>query len=88
MRPLYCDESIWIPVADGLRRRGWAVLTARDKERLGDSDRGRARPEDTDWDPNAWRSHLWRRWVTHLGSFRVTPLVSPSETDPSPHLSG
>jgi predicted nuclease of predicted toxin-antitoxin system len=39
MRPLYCDESIWIPVADGLRRRGWAVLTARDEERLGDPDR-------------------------------------------------
>ena len=29
MRPLYCDESIWIPVADGLRRRGWTVYTAR-----------------------------------------------------------
>ena len=58
------------------------------KERLGDSDRGRARPEDTDWDPNAWRLHLWRRWVTHLGSFRLTPLVSSSETDPSPHLLG
>jgi predicted nuclease of predicted toxin-antitoxin system len=39
MRPLYCDESIWIPVADGLRRRGWTVYTARDEERLGDPDR-------------------------------------------------
>ena len=39
MRPLHCDESIWIPVADGLRRRGWAVLTACDKDRLGDADR-------------------------------------------------
>ncbi|WP_158237356.1 DUF5615 family PIN-like protein [Halegenticoccus soli] len=39
MRPLYCDESIWIPVADGLRRRGWTVHTARDEERLGDPDR-------------------------------------------------
>lgn len=39
MRPLYCDESIWIPVADGLRRRGWTVHTARDEGRLGDSDR-------------------------------------------------
>jgi predicted nuclease of predicted toxin-antitoxin system len=39
MRPLYCDESIWIPVADGLRRRGWTVHTARDDGRLGDPDR-------------------------------------------------
>ncbi|MFB6211010.1 MAG: DUF5615 family PIN-like protein [Halobacteriales archaeon] len=39
MRPLYCDESIWIPVADGLRRRGWTVHTARGEGRLGDSDR-------------------------------------------------
>jgi CBS-domain-containing membrane protein len=28
MRPLYCDESIWVPVADGLRRRGWTVYEA------------------------------------------------------------
>ena len=39
MRPLYCDEGIWIPVADGLRRRGWTVHTARDEGRLGDPDR-------------------------------------------------
>ena len=39
MRPLYCDESIWIPVANGLHRRGWTVHTARDEGRLGDSDR-------------------------------------------------
>lgn len=39
MRPLYCDESIWIPVADGLRRRGWTVHTVRDEGRLGDTDR-------------------------------------------------
>ena len=39
MRPLYCDESIWIPVADGLRRRGWTVHTARDEGRLGGPDR-------------------------------------------------
>jgi predicted nuclease of predicted toxin-antitoxin system len=39
MRPVYCDESIWIPVADGLRRRGWTVHTAREDDRLGDPDR-------------------------------------------------
>ncbi|MFC7043383.1 DUF5615 family PIN-like protein [Halonotius sp. GCM10025705] len=39
MRPLYCDESIWIPVADGLRRRGWTVYTVRGQDRLGDTDR-------------------------------------------------
>ena len=50
MRPLNCDESIWIPVADGLRRRGCAVLTARDKERLGDSDREHlSYAVDNDW---------------------------------------
>jgi hypothetical protein len=39
VRPLYCDGSIWVPVADGLRRRGWTVYTARDEGRLGDPDR-------------------------------------------------
>jgi predicted nuclease of predicted toxin-antitoxin system len=39
MRPLYCDEGIWIPVADGLRQRGWTVYTTRGQNRLGDPDR-------------------------------------------------
>jgi len=39
MRPLYCDESIWIPVSDGLRRRGWTVTTAREEDMLGTPDR-------------------------------------------------
>jgi len=38
-RPLYCDESIWVPVADGLRRRGWTVRTANEEGTLGDPDR-------------------------------------------------
>lgn len=38
-RPLYCDESIWIPVAEGLRRRGWTVRTAREEGTLGNPDR-------------------------------------------------
>lgn len=42
-RPLYCDESIWVPVADGLRRRGWEVHTARDEDTLGDPDREQLR---------------------------------------------
>jgi predicted nuclease of predicted toxin-antitoxin system len=37
-KPVYCDESIWIPVADGLRRRGWTVYTAREQGTLGDPD--------------------------------------------------
>lgn len=41
MRPRYCDESIWVPVADGLRRRGRTVDTARDEGRRGDPDRKR-----------------------------------------------
>ena len=37
-RPLYCDESIWMPVADGLCRRGWEIHTACDEGILGDPD--------------------------------------------------
>jgi hypothetical protein len=48
--PAYCDESIWIPVADGLRRRGWTVHTARGEETLGDSDEEQlAYAVDNDW---------------------------------------
>ncbi|WP_254521749.1 DUF5615 family PIN-like protein [Natrinema caseinilyticum] len=39
MRPIYCGEGIWIPVADGLRRRGWTVHTVRDEGKLGAPDR-------------------------------------------------
>ena len=50
MRPLYCDESIWIPVADGLRRRGWTVHTARDEGTLGEPDRAQLRyAVENDW---------------------------------------
>jgi predicted nuclease of predicted toxin-antitoxin system len=50
MRPLYCDESIWVPVADGLRRRGWTVHIARDEDRLGDPDTEHlAYAADNDW---------------------------------------
>jgi predicted nuclease of predicted toxin-antitoxin system len=50
MRPLYCDESIWVPVADGLRRRGWTVHTARGEDRLGDPDTEHlAYAADNDW---------------------------------------
>jgi predicted nuclease of predicted toxin-antitoxin system len=42
-RALYCDERIWLPVADGLRRRGWTVRTVRDEGTLGDSDREQLR---------------------------------------------
>lgn len=38
MRPLYLDESVWIPVADGLRRRDWEVHTAREHGLLGEPD--------------------------------------------------
>ena len=49
-RPLYCDESIWIPVADGLRRRGWTVHTARDEGTLGDPDHEQLRyAVENDW---------------------------------------
>ena len=47
---LYCDESMWIPVADGLRRRGWTVHTARNEDTLGDPDREQlSHAVDNDW---------------------------------------
>ena len=50
MRPLYCDESIWIPVAEGLRRRGWTVYTARQEGTLGEPDREQlAYAAERDW---------------------------------------
>jgi predicted nuclease of predicted toxin-antitoxin system len=50
MRPVYCDESIWIPVAEGLSRRGWTVHTAREKGRLGAPDREQlAYAHQRDW---------------------------------------
>jgi len=36
---IYADENVWIPVAEGLRRRGWEVTTAVEAGTLGDSDR-------------------------------------------------
>jgi len=49
-RPLYCDESIWIPVAEGIRHRGWEVHTARQHDRLGAPDSEHlAFAVDNDW---------------------------------------
>ena len=36
---IYCDENVWMPVAEGLRRRGWDVTTAVEEETLGYTDR-------------------------------------------------
>lgn len=38
-RQLYFDESVWAPVADGLRARGWSVTTAFEEDTLGEPDR-------------------------------------------------
>lgn len=35
---IYADENVWMPVADGVRRRGWDVTTAVDEETLGYTD--------------------------------------------------
>jgi predicted nuclease of predicted toxin-antitoxin system len=49
-RPVYCDESLWVPVADGLHRRGWSVKTAAEEETLGDPDREQLRyATENDW---------------------------------------
>ena len=39
MNRLYADENVWMPVVDGLRRRGWDVTTAVEEETLGATDR-------------------------------------------------
>jgi predicted nuclease of predicted toxin-antitoxin system len=39
MNPIYCDESVWVPVAKGLRQRGWEVYTASEENNLGMSDK-------------------------------------------------
>jgi len=39
VKTVYCDESVWLPVAKGLRQRGWEVKTAHEEETLGDTDR-------------------------------------------------
>lgn len=35
---IYADENVWMPVVEGLRRRGWDVTTAMDEGMLGDAD--------------------------------------------------
>ena len=34
MKPVYCDESVWIPVAKGLRKRNWTIYTASEQDNL------------------------------------------------------
>jgi hypothetical protein len=34
----YADENVWMPVVEGLRRRGWSVTTAMEEGTLGDAD--------------------------------------------------
>jgi hypothetical protein len=43
MTAIYCDESVWMPVAEGLRQRGWDVKTATEEGRLGEEDRSQLR---------------------------------------------
>ncbi|MFB6241862.1 MAG: DUF5615 family PIN-like protein [Candidatus Nanosalina sp.] len=50
MKPVYCDESVWIPVANGLRQRGWKVHTASEEDTLGAPDRDQLRRAvENDW---------------------------------------
>lgn len=35
---IYADEDVWMPVVEGLRRRGWEVTTAMEEGTLGDPD--------------------------------------------------
>lgn len=38
MRTVYADENVWMPVVEGLRRRGWDVTSALEEETLGATD--------------------------------------------------
>jgi len=68
-RPVYCDESIWIPVAKGLRRRGWTVHTAREERTLGDPDREQLQyAVENDW-------LLLRSTTTSSRSSKVTGWI-------------
>jgi len=47
---IYCDENVWMPVAEGLRRRGWEVTTAVEEGTLGYTDREHLRyARENDW---------------------------------------
>jgi len=47
---IYCDENVWMPVAEGLRRRGWEVPTAVEEGTLGYTDREHLRyARENDW---------------------------------------
>ncbi|MFC6724084.1 DUF5615 family PIN-like protein [Halobium palmae] len=35
---IYADENVWMPVVEGLRRRGWDVTSAREEDMLRESD--------------------------------------------------
>jgi len=49
-RPIYCDEDVRIPVADGLRQRGREVHTVRQHDRPSDTDREQlAFAVENDW---------------------------------------
>jgi len=76
MRPLYCDEGIWIPVADGLRRRGWTVHTARAQGLLGASDREQlVHATENDWIlvtfDDDFLSLVKREGISHAGIIYV-----------------
>ncbi len=50
MAAIYCDENVWMPVADGLRRRGWSVTRALEEDTLGYTDREHAELAfENDW---------------------------------------
>ena len=47
---IYADENVWMPVVEGLRRRGWSVTTAMDEGTLGDADAEQLdRAASNDW---------------------------------------
>lgn len=76
MKPVYCDESVWLPVAHGLRQRGWEVHTAREEDMLGEPDREQlAYAVDHDWIlltfDDDFLSLVTRDGLDHAGIFYV-----------------
>lgn len=75
-RPIYCDESIWGPVADGLTQRGWEVHTARGEATVGDPDRQQLQyARDNEWlyltFDDAFVSLIQRDRLDHAGIIYV-----------------
>ena len=77
MNRLYADENVWMPVVEGLRRRGWDVTTVVEEETLGATDREHLRyAVERDWVlltfDDDFLSLVERRGTDHAGIVYVS----------------